>query len=87
MDFILNNPLIAAIIASPVGLMMFFAGFKIAINILFSEKNINKLGDYIDNMVDKAQKKDPAAGKLLRKKLIELFERIIKDLKEADGIN
>ena len=87
LEFILNNPVVTAILASSFGTMLLFAGIKIAIKLIFSIKNMDKWGDYIDDMVDKTQKKNKDAGKLLRKDLIALFETIIRKLKAPDGIN
>ena len=85
--FIVENPLFAALLASPVGLVLVFALYKAVLKIVLSEKNIVKIAAFIDKAVDKLQKQDPESGKETRAILIELANRIIKDLKAPDGCN
>ena len=84
---IIENPLAAILFASPIVVVVFGAIYQAFLKIALSPKNIDKLSDAVDKMVDKIQRKDPDAGKLNRKKIIATCEEIIKRLKEAYGIN
>lgn len=87
LEFIFNNPVGNAMLAVPFLTVAFFAGYKLLLKMLLSEKNIKLIADNIDKVVDEVQKKDKASGKETRSALIKLAERIIKDLKESDGVN
>ena len=86
-EMIANNPIASMVMATPIGGIVLWAAYKAVLKMALSVKNIEKIANNIDNMVDDLQKKDTASGKETRKKLIELFEESIRKLKESDGHN
>ena len=86
-NMLIENPFVAALIASPIGLVLIWAVYKAVLKIILSDKNIDKLADDIDKAVDEVQKKDKEAGKQTRQRLIALATMIITKLKEDDGYN
>lgn len=87
LKWISSNPIIAGLVSSYIGVIIIATIYQALIKIFLSEKNIEKIEEAVDKMVDKVQKKDPAAGKLTRQKLIRIFSGIVDKLKEADGCN
>ena len=86
-EFIVTNPVVMFVIGTPIGLVLVFALYKAVIKIILSPKNIIMIAGIIDNSVDWLQKQDKSSGLETRTVLINLAERIIKDLKEDDGIS
>ena len=58
-----------------------------AINGIMDEGTMGKIGNRVDNIVDKIQTSGTETGKAVRAKSITLCEVIIKKLKEANGIS
>jgi len=86
-EMIMQNPVIAGILTSTVGMFLAFTIYKALIMVVLSDKNIDMLDDAVDKYVDKIQKKNQAAGKLTRARLIKAFESIVARLKKDDGVN
>ena len=87
LNFLISNPLVTMLLASPIGLIVVWAVYQAIIKMLLTEKNVVKIAEDLDKYVDKLQSQNTQAGKLTRERLIAMAEHIIVALKKDDGVN